>query len=42
MRCEGPDQLRLGEQLGVRCALFNKWDEYMEVMVMLHGDDKYR
>ena len=42
MRCEAPDSLRLGEQVGVRCALFNKWEQYIEVMVMLHGNEKYR
>ena len=42
MTCEGPSQLRRGEQVGIRCGLFNKWTQYVEVMVTLHGNENYR
>ncbi|KAK2182230.1 hypothetical protein NP493_362g02042 [Ridgeia piscesae] len=41
IQVEMPDQAVKGEQIGVRIALFNYWDRFLECLVTLHDSDDY-
>ena len=39
---ETPEIITLGEQIGVRIAIFNYWHYYLESVVVLHKSDDYK
>ncbi|XP_023330083.1 CD109 antigen [Eurytemora carolleeae] len=39
--CEGPETVRRGETVGIRCTIFNWIDDDIEVMLNLRGSDDY-
>nr|UCK81481.1 macroglobulin-complement related protein-like 3 [Arenicola marina] len=42
MVAECPRAVKRGEQIGIRLALFNNWDQDIEAIVTLHGGEDYR
>ncbi|ELT94762.1 hypothetical protein CAPTEDRAFT_205314 [Capitella teleta] len=42
MFSEAPCTIRRGEQVGIRLALLNNWDQDQEIILMLHGGEDYR
>lgn len=41
MIVESPETIHQGEQVGIRCALFNYYDQEMEVLLILEGSPDY-